>query len=126
MLVLSDEVTSESGRYSSRISRYIIIMGKEEDNDSERKKDEDYPNKDRNREHKKRRKHEDDDDESFHHKHRKKAKDKEKHQERSGKHKLEVVDNDPQDDIWLERDPTEDGERVRGFWNHNVVILKSA
>ena len=88
-------------------------MGKDS-NRSERKINEgNHSDKDRSREHKKRRKHEED-DESLHrkHKHRKKGKDKGRPKDRSGERRLQVVDDDPKNDIWKEKDLTEDGEKV--------------
>jgi hypothetical protein len=66
---------------------------------------------DKDSKHSKRKKNEDDESHHRKHKHRK----KEKRRDRSGERKLELVDDDPPDDVWKEKDLTEDGERVRSY-----------
>jgi len=86
-------------------------------------KEKKHKDKDSDREHKKRRKH-DGDDEDGHRKHKHRKREKEVNRDRDGENKMEIVDDDPKDDGWKDKDITMDGERVRQFFSSNNLLTR--
>lgn len=87
-------------------------------------KHEKHKDSDPDRKHKKRAREDEEGKSRKKHKHRKGDKGKER--DKRGEHKVEIVDDDPNDEgLWVEKDITMDGERVRNCHSYPCLTPHS-
>jgi len=92
-----------------------ITMDEKSSSKRSKTKHEKHKDSDPDRKHKKRAR-EDEEGKGSRKKHKHRKSEKGKERDKKGEHKVEIVDDDPNDEgMWVEKDITMDGERVRNY-----------